>query len=151
MNCNQIYLTQTDSIAGFLCSNPSKINEIKNRDLSTKNILAISSFARIKQIKNFPRIPQKHKNLLRRSKKTSFIVGDFSFRVIDKQSNHFRFINKFDYMYSSSANLHNESFDFDIAFGLCDVCVFGKNKINSQDRASKIIKLHKNKQEIVRV
>ena len=148
---NIIYLAQTDSIAGFLCSNQSKINEIKNRDLSTKNIMAISSFARIKQIKNFPRIPQKHKNLVRRSKKTSFIVGDFSFRVIDKQSNHFRFINKFDYMYSSSANLHNESFDFDIAFRLCDVCVFGKNKINSQNKASKIIKLHKNKQEIVRV
>ena len=97
-----------------------------------------------------PRIPQKYKNLIRRSKKTSFIVGDFSFRVIDKQSDHFRFISKFDYVYSSSANLHNKSFDFDVAFELCDVCVFGGGGISSKNSASKIIKLYKNKKKIVR-
>jgi tRNA A37 threonylcarbamoyladenosine synthetase subunit TsaC/SUA5/YrdC len=154
MDKNIIYLAQCDSTVGFLCNDEIKLNKIKHREQNTKNILAIKSFKVLKNLQESKqnqvcRVPNKYKNLIRRAKKTSFIIKNFSFRIINKENNHFNFINKFDYIYSSSANLHKQKFNFKTAYELCNVCVYSSFNMK-ECKSSSIIKLFVNKKVIVR-
>ena len=65
-----IYLAQTDTTVGFLSQDLKKLNAIKNRPLNQPCLICVSKF---RNLQNFSRIPKKYKNLIRRSKKTTFI------------------------------------------------------------------------------
>ena len=123
MNPNNIYLAQTDTTVGFLSRDFKKLNKIKKRDINKKVLIEVDSLT---TLKNFVRVPNKFKKKVRRAKKTTFIYpkGD-SFRVV-KDKNHLKFLKKFKWMYSTSANLSGKKFDKLWAFKVVDIVVEDK-------------------------
>jgi tRNA A37 threonylcarbamoyladenosine synthetase subunit TsaC/SUA5/YrdC len=146
MNPNKIYLTQTDTTAGFLSQDKEKLNEIKNRPLNQPVLMEADS---LKTLKQFTRVPDKFKNRVRRSKKTTFIYPNKkSFRVVRDES-HLEFLKKFKWMYSTSANLTGEKFDKKWADLKVDIVVEDKRGL-FEGKPSKIYKLSRNKIKKIR-
>lgn len=103
-----IYLAQTDTTAGFLSKNLEELNALKGRD---KNQPCLITTAKLSELKELARVPAPFKNLVRRSKKTSFIYPNQKAIRIVKECKHAEFLSKNGYFYSSSANKHGQSFD----------------------------------------
>ena len=134
-----IYLTQTDTTVGLLSKNKEELNKIKKRELNKPILKEVDSFSTLKE---FVRVPKNFRNIVRRAKKTTFIYQNKdSFRVV-KDENHLRFLKKFKWMYSTSANLHKQKFDKNWAFSVADVIVGSEFK---EGKASTIIKIGKRK------
>jgi tRNA A37 threonylcarbamoyladenosine synthetase subunit TsaC/SUA5/YrdC len=140
-----IFLVQTDTTVGFLCSDLKKLSSIKGRSTQQKAIQAVDSLATLKQNTN---VPKKFRNFVRRSQKTTFIYpsGD-SFRVVSKNSEHHHFLSKFGKLYSSSANYTQKKFDRIFAIESCDIIV---GDDFTEESPSKIYKLTKTKSIRVR-
>ncbi|MDR2789703.1 MAG: Sua5 YciO YrdC YwlC family protein [Campylobacteraceae bacterium] len=113
-----IYLVQTDTTAGFLSKNIKALNALKKRPLNKPCILCSSSLREIS-----PRVPRRHKNLVRRAKKTTLILENgFSFRLV-KEGAHAAFLKKMGAMYSTSANESGKLFDINFAKSKADIVV----------------------------
>jgi tRNA A37 threonylcarbamoyladenosine synthetase subunit TsaC/SUA5/YrdC len=146
MNPNKIYLTQTDTTVGFLSQNKEKLNKIKNRPINQPILIEIDS---LNTLKKFTRVPNMFKNRVRRRKKTTFIYPNKkSFRVV-KDEKHLEFLKKFNWMYSTSANLTGGKFDEKWAKSVADIIVEDKRGL-FEGKASKIYKLGKNKMKKIR-
>ena len=134
-----IYLTQTDTTVGFLSQDFKKLNKIKNRNINKKVLIEVDS---LKTLKTFTRVPKKFKKQVRRAKKITFIYPNGnSFRVV-KDKRHLRFLQKFKWMYSTSANLSGEKFDKSWAKKQADIIVEDKRGL-FEGEASKIYKIRK--------
>jgi len=142
-----IYLAQTDTTVGFLSDSDKRLNLIKKRPISQKTLRVVDSF---KTLKTYVRVQNQHKRMVRNSKKTSFIYpkGE-SFRVVDRNNKHYKFIKKFGTIYSTSANESGANFDVNFAVEKCDVEVL-TNKKHFECDASSILKLRKNKYRKIR-
>jgi len=139
---NKVYLTQTDTTVGFLSLDDKKLANIKNRPTTQKTLRVVDSF---KTLKTHTRIPKQYRKLVRNSKNTTFIYPNGeSFRVVDKDSNHHKFIEKFGTMYSTSANNSGESFNLDFARENCDIEVLS-NQSYSETTSSSIVKISNQK------
>ena len=139
---DKVYLVQTDTTVGFLSIDDKKLNSIKKRPQNQKILQVVKN---LKYLKESTRIPNKYKNKVRRSKKTTFIYPNKkSFRVIDRFDNHYDFINKFGILYSTSANKTGEVFDEKYAICHSDIIVWTKNSFYQSD-SSKIYKISHNK------
>ena len=142
MDKNLVYLVQTDTTVGFLSNNYHKLSHIKQRPFSQKILQVVPSFALLQR---FTRVPSRYKNMIRRSKKTTFIYPNLSaFRVVNKASNHYKFLKRFEKLYSTSANITNQDFDETYAKEVVDVIVVNKNGFSEQN-PSKIYKIDRNK------
>ncbi len=147
MDSNLVYLVQTDTTVGFSSSNDEKLTTLKQRKKSKKILQTVDSF---KTLKEHTRIPKKFRKEIRKSKKTTFIYQNGkSFRVIDKKDDFYDFIKKFKILYSSSANLTNQTFDENFAYKACDTIIKDKKGFN-ETSASSIIKLNKKKKKKIR-
>ena len=147
MNPNLVYLVQTDTTVGFSSNNDERLTTIKQRDKNQKILQTVDSF---KSLQNFTKVPKKFRKFVRNSKKTTFIYPNLkSFRVVSKTSHFFEFINKFEALYSTSANLTKQKFDLDFATNNSDVVVYKKDDFFEAD-SSKIYKLGKIKVKRVR-
>ena len=138
MDSNKIYLTQTDTTVGFLSKNYKRLNQIKHRNINKKVLREVDSLTTLKM---FVRVPNKFKKRVRRAKKTTFIYpSGNSFRVI-KDETHLRFLKKFKWMYSTSANLSTQKFNKKWAINQADVIV--ENKCGFfEGKASSIYKVN---------
>ena len=146
VNPNKVYLTQTDTTVGFLSQDKTKLNIIKNRPLNQPVLREVDS---LETLKNFVRVPNKYKKMLRRAKKTTFIFPNTeSYRVV-KDERHLEFLKKFKWMYSTSANLHGKKFDENWAREQADVIVEDKREL-FEGEPSSIFKLSKNKIKRIR-
>jgi tRNA A37 threonylcarbamoyladenosine synthetase subunit TsaC/SUA5/YrdC len=140
MDPKLIYLVQTDTTVGFLSNDDKKLTTIKNRSNHKKILKVVDS---CKTLKTFTRVPKKFRKTVRNAKKTTFIYpNQKSFRVIDIDDHHHKFIKKFRSLYSSSANLSGDKFDLQFASSICDVEVLNKNQFQEK-KSSSIIKLSK--------
>ena len=103
-----VILSQTDTTVGFLSQDAKKLYEIKSRQTSKPFLKVYQSFKAFLHAHN--RIPQNQKNLVRRSKKTTFIVKNRAFRVapfsLDSQ-----ILRSLSWGYSTSANESGKHFD----------------------------------------
>jgi tRNA A37 threonylcarbamoyladenosine synthetase subunit TsaC/SUA5/YrdC len=144
MDTNKIYLVQTDTTVGFLSNDDTKLSLIKKRPQNQKILQTLDSFSTLKRK---TRVPNLHKKLVRKAKRTTFIYpnGD-SFRVVNKASHHHHFIEKFQSIYSTSANETTKKFDFDFAFEKADIVVFSKDDFYEQSGSS-IVKLTNHKKK----
>jgi tRNA A37 threonylcarbamoyladenosine synthetase subunit TsaC/SUA5/YrdC len=134
MNKNQVYLVQTDTTVGFLCNDDKKLSNIKQRDPKQKTLQVVNSF---KTLNQQVRVPKNQRKRVRNSKKTTYIYpNSLSFRVIPKNSKHHNFIDKFDCMYSTSANLTKQEFDEEFALKSADIVVYTKEEFNSLSSSS---------------
>jgi tRNA A37 threonylcarbamoyladenosine synthetase subunit TsaC/SUA5/YrdC len=66
---NLVFLTQTDTTIGFVSQNADRLSEIKQRPPHKHYIKAVDS---LDTLKTFARVPQIHKNRVRRAKKNNF-------------------------------------------------------------------------------
>ncbi len=138
MNPNKIYLVQTNTTVGFLSQNLSKLNKIKNRPKNKKFLKVISDFNQL------PRIPKSHRKRVRKTPNTNtYIIKNEAYRVI-LEPHHREFLNKFKWMYSSSANESGKNFDEKFAKDNADILVIDKRGY-FENTPSKIYKLSKNK------
>jgi tRNA A37 threonylcarbamoyladenosine synthetase subunit TsaC/SUA5/YrdC len=136
---DEVYLAQTDTTVGFLSSSKTKLNRVKNRPENKQFLITTTTF---KTLKSLARVPKRHKKMVRRAKKTTFIYqNEKAVRVI-KESSHDKFLKKFNYLYSTSANESGKSFDKDFAFSKADIIVEDRRGF-SEENPSKLIKLSK--------
>lgn len=130
-----IYLIQTDTTAGFCSKSQADLNALKSRDLNQPCILTTPT------LKDFPRVFNSMKKRIRRSKKTSFIVGNKSFRYV-QEGTYRDFLLSHGAMYSTSANKTGEVFCEKWARSVCDYC--DSNEL-TDNPPSKIYRLRKAK------
>lgn len=130
-----VFLTQTDTTIGFVSQNADKLTEIKQRPAHKHYIKAVNS---LQTLTTFTRVPQKHKNRVRRSTKTTFVMPNKeSYRIIfDKH--HLLLLDRLKWVLTSSANLSNEAYDEVFAKKMADVIV---EPLMGTREASRIYKL----------
>lgn len=137
---NYVFLTQTDTTVGFLSQNKDRLYDVKSRELTKPFIKVCDSLCTLKQ---FARVPNKYKNMVRKATKTTFVYKNEAIRVV-KDEEHLKFLKKMRWCYSTSANKSGKDFDKDFAIGVADIVIYDKRGF-SQTTPSKIYKLSKTK------
>ena len=133
---NSLFLTKTDTTIGFISQNSSKIDKAKRRLPNKHYIRAVNS---LKTLQQFSRVPNRYKNRVRRSKRTTFIMPNgMSFRVI-KDCEHNLLLDRVGWAYSSSANLSGAEYNEVYARGATEVIVTSPLEIRGE--ASRIYRL----------
>ena len=133
---NRLYLTQTDTTIGFVSQDASLIDNAKKRLPNKHYICVVNS---LETLKKFTRVSNRHKNRVRRAKRTTFIMPNgLSFRVV-KDTKHNLLLNRVKWLYSSSANLSGAEYDELYAKEKAEVIVSFPLKENG--KASKIYRL----------
>ena len=141
---NKVFLTQTDTTIGFVSQDADKLTQIKQRPPHKHYIKAVNSLA---TLKTFTRVPQKHKNRVRRSKKTTFIMRNGqSYRVI-QDKHHLLLLNRLIWAYTTSANLSNQLYDENFTKKVADVII---KPLNQTNVSSTIYKLGKQTMKRIR-
>ncbi|AJC86847.1 hypothetical protein [Campylobacter sp. RM16704] len=130
-----IYLAQTDTTAGFLSKDLKALNVLKKRSLNQDCLITTAKFSELKKL---TRVPNHFKNTIRKSKKTTFLYSNSKAIRVVKDCNHERFLKQFDWLYSTSANIHGKEFNLKWAMQNADKIV---DKNFSESSASKIFKL----------
>ncbi|MBU1668386.1 Sua5 YciO YrdC YwlC family protein [bacterium] len=144
MNSN-LYLTQTDTTIGFVSQDASKIDDAKQR-LPNKHYIRVVNSLEI--LKTFTRVPNQHKNRVRRAKRTTFIMPNGrSFRVV-KGTEHNLLLDRLKWLYSSSANLSGAEYNEAYAKEATEVLV--SFPLQRQGNASKIYRLSQTKMKVIR-
>lgn len=137
MDTNKVFLVQTDTTVGFVSKDFIKLSQIKGRSKKTLEVLAD-----FESLSKNTRVPQKFKNRVRRSKKTTYIYSNKkAFRVVEKESMHNVFLKRFGKFYSTSANFTGKKFEFSFALENSDILIENKNGF-SETKPSKIYKLN---------
>ena len=144
MNKN-LYLTQTDTTIGFVSQDASKIDHAKRRLPNKHYIRVVNS---LETLKSFTRVPNAHKNSVRRAKRRTFIMPNgLSFRVV-KGTKHNLLLDRLKWSYSSSANLSGAEYDEVYAKQEAEVVVsFPQKKLG---RASTIYLLGQKNMKVIR-
>jgi tRNA A37 threonylcarbamoyladenosine synthetase subunit TsaC/SUA5/YrdC len=138
-----VILTQTDTTVGFLSQDETELQKIKSRP-STKPF--------IKVYKNFKalefRTPKSQHKILRRAKKTTFIVKNLAFRVApDKLSS--QLLRDTQWNYSTSANEPNKKYARDFCEQKADIIIQDKDGL-FETEASRLFKINRKKIRRVR-
>ena len=132
-----VVLTQTDTTVGFLSQDADALYEIKSRSTKKQFIKVYSDF---KTFNSTCRVPSSQKNLIRRSKKTTFIVKNRAFRIA-KSSLNSQILRDSTCSYSTSANKSNESFSREFCESKADIIIEDKNSLY-ETTSSSLIKLN---------
>jgi len=142
---NNLFLTQTDTTIGFVSQDTSKIDQAKRRLPNKHYIRVVDS---LKTLQQFTRVPQQHKNRVRRARRTTFIMPNgLSFRVV-KETEHNLLLNRVKWLYSSSANLSGAEYDEGYAKANAEVIVSSPHAKVGQ--ASTIYRLSHNSLKVIR-
>ena len=120
MNPKKVYLAQTDTTVGFLSQDTKRLAHIKGRPASKPFLIAVAS---LRLLQKFARVPKTYKNRVRRSKRTTFVYPNNQAVRIVQDTRHKRFLQKFGWMYSTSANRSGKHFDRDFAYHVADIIV----------------------------
>ncbi|WP_372998924.1 hypothetical protein [Sulfurimonas sp.] len=141
----KVILTQTDTTVGFLSQDDKKLQEVKSRKPSKAFIKVYKNFKTL--LASGHRIPDKYKNSVRRSKKTTFIVKNKAFRVADTSLDSQILRDKL-WHYSTSANESGKNFDRDFCIEKADIIVENKDGLNENSSSSLYILNHTKRKKI---
>jgi len=134
---DKVFLTQTDTTIGFVSQNEDKLTNTKQRPPHKYYIKAVNS---LHTLKTFTRVPQTHKNRVRRKRKTTFIMpSGHSYRTI-QDKHHLLLLDRLQWAYTTSANLSNEKYNESFAREMADVII---EPIKETNQASQIYRLGK--------
>jgi len=134
---NFLFLTKTDTTIGFVSQDASKIDQAKERLPNKHYIRAVNS---LRTLQSFTRVPSWHKNRVRRSKRTTFIMPNgHSFRVV-KDCEHNLLLDRLKWVYSSSANLSGFEYDKGYVQRVSEVIISSKAS-SDKGEASSIYRL----------
>jgi len=141
-----VILAQTDTTVGFLSQNSQKLYRIKSRS-------NIKPFIKVyKDFKSFliegNRVAKSRRKLVRRSKKTTFIVKNRAFRVAQHSSNS-QILRDTSWYYSTSANKSQETFNREFCETKADIIVEDINGLVEKD-SSALMKINTMKRKKIR-
>jgi len=146
MNPDRVYLTQTETTAGFLSQNADALACIKNRPEGKSFLISVDS---LQTLKTFTRVPRAHKNDVRRAQKTTFAYPcGLAIRVVQDEE-HLQFLKKLQWSYSTSSNPSGKGFNETFAMDKAGIVVF-TCKGFFESIPSTIIKLGKYKKRRLR-
>ena len=141
---DKVFLTQTDTTIGFVSQDADKLTQIKQRPPHKHYIKAVNS---LQTLKTFTRVPKKHKNRVRRSKKTTFIMRNGqSYRII-QDKHHLLLLNRLKWAYTTSANLSDQPYDENFTREVADVII---EPLKQTNLSSSIYKLGKHTMKRIR-
>ena len=141
-----VILTQTDTTVGFLSQNATKLYEIKSRKTTKPFIKVYKNFKSFSNDGN--RVPLSWRLLVRRSKKTTFIVKNFAFRVAPINLNS-QILRDSEWYFSTSANLSGENFNREFCEEKADIIIEDKRGL-SENSSSSLIKINQSKRRKIR-
>jgi tRNA A37 threonylcarbamoyladenosine synthetase subunit TsaC/SUA5/YrdC len=141
-----VILAQTDTTVGFLSHDAQKLYEIKSRPQTKPFIKVYKDFRSF--LSDGKRVVNGRKNIVRRSKKTTFIINDFSFRVARSTLNS-QILRDSLWFYSTSANRSGEKFSRDFCESKADIIIEDKGGL-LENSSSVIIKINSKKQRRLR-
>ena len=138
---NKLWLVQTDTTVGFLSQDNEHLAEVKERSIDKPFVQVTSSF---KILKKLARVPNQHKRLVRRAKKTTFVYpNNRAIRVV-KDDKHAKFITAFEWFYSTSANENSLAYTRKFACDKSDIIVEDSCGLY-EGESSSIYRLYKTK------
>ncbi|PHS56055.1 MAG: hypothetical protein COB17_10360 [Sulfurimonas sp.] len=129
-----VILTQTDTTVGFLSQSAEKLYEIKSRDNIKPFIQVFHNFKTF--LKSGNRIPNPKKNLIRRSKKTTFIIKNRAFRISSSNLNS-QILRDLSWSYSTSANKTKENYNREFCENKADIIIEDINSL--KEKSSSIL------------
>jgi len=129
----KVILTQTDTTVGFLSQDEKKLYEIKSRKSSKSFIKVYSDFKSF--LKSGNRVPSSKKNLVRRSKKTTYIVKNRAFRVASTSLNS-QILRNSSWHYSTSANESSKKFNREFCEEKADIIIENYDGLNEKESSS---------------
>ena len=130
-----VILTQTDTTVGFLSQDEQQLQSIKSRNSAKPFIKVYKDFKSLTT-----RVPNTHKNLVRRSKKTTFIIKNRALRVSQTEL-HSSLLNA-DWYFSTSANAAGETFERTFCEEKADIIIENKTLLH-EEKASSLLKINK--------
>ena len=143
---NKVLLVQTDTTVGFLSQDSFQLASIKKRPNNKPFVQVCASF---KVLKTLARVPNKHKNRVRRAQKQTFVYSNNKAIRVVKDKSHAAFIKPFKWFYSSSANESSLSYEKEFAKAKSDI-IIENSKGLFEGESSKIYKLSQNKMKRLR-
>ena len=141
-----IILAQTDTTVGFISQNKEQLSSIKSRDSAKPFIKIYSSFQTLRLNKH--RIPQNKKKLVRRAKKTTFIVKNRAFRIV-KDAVKSQISRDLQWNYSTSANARGKKFNFEFCEYKADIIIENKDGLH-ENTSSTLLKITNTKKVKIR-
>ena len=140
-----VYLIQTDTTIGFVSQDASRLTSIKKRPPHKHYICTLDS---LKRLKKFTRVPQNHKNRIRRSCKSTYIMPNGrSYRVVCDPK-HKSFLESIGgWAFSTSANISGKKYDEEWARSVADVVI---EPLDINAASSKIFMLGKSRIKKIR-
>ena len=133
-----VILTQTDTTVGFVSQNAKRLYEIKSRKGSKSFIVVYEDFRFFLASGN--RVPHAKKNLVRRSRQTSFIVKNRAFRVAKSHLDS-QVLRDMKWSYSTSANQSGKRFDRSFCEGKADIVIEDKKELY-ENSSSTLLKIN---------
>lgn len=115
-----VILAQTDTTVGFLSQDRQQLARIKERPANKPFIQSFDSLERYSVMGG--RVPQKFKNRLRRSKAESFVINNHAIRIVPSGEHH-HLLKHYGWLYSTSANAKECSFEREFAEEHADIIV----------------------------
>ncbi len=139
---NKVILSQTDTTVGFLSQNETQLQDIKSRDSSKPFIKVYKNFTTFLYKGN--RVPNDKKNLVRRARKTTFIVKNSSFRIVGEYASDSNILRNMEWSYSTSANEAGKKFDREFCESKADIIIENKDGLR-ENRSSSLYKINSKK------
>jgi tRNA A37 threonylcarbamoyladenosine synthetase subunit TsaC/SUA5/YrdC len=142
----EVILTQTDTTVGFLSQDADKLYTTKLRPQTKPFLKVFTTFATLRD--ESYRVPHAMKNLVRRSKKSTFIVKNRAFRVathpLDSQ-----LLRNMPWTYSTSANESGKDFERGFCEAKADIIIEDADGLR-QTTSSQLFKLNHTKRKRLR-
>ena len=142
---NKLILAQTDTTVGFLSQDLSRLCSVK-KHREGKPFLKV--FSNSSLLTSSIRIPHVHKHIVRHAKKTTFIINNQAFRLVTNNQ-HAHLIERYQWLYSTSANESNQPYSYTYCFEHADIIVEDKYGLYEAS-PSTLIKLHRKKRQKLR-
>lgn len=114
-----VILAQTDTTVGFLSQDGSLLARLKGRG-NGKPFLKV--FASLALLQNTVRIPIKYRTYVRHAHRTTFVIKNQAFRYVSNTP-HARLIQKYGWLYSTSANESGKEYDRDFCIHNSDILI----------------------------
>jgi tRNA A37 threonylcarbamoyladenosine synthetase subunit TsaC/SUA5/YrdC len=138
-----IILAQTDTTVGFLSQESSELERIKGRPEGKPFLKVFASFS---LLQSTLRIPLKHRSWIRHASKTTFVIKNQALRYV-REPSHARLIQKYGWLYSTSANKSGYPYDENFCFSHSDIIIENSRDffLSSPSQIFKITSTHSKK------
>lgn len=114
-----LILTQTDTTVGFLSQDESLLAQAKGRPENKPFLKVFSSF---KQMSQHTRIPLQYRPWVRHARRTTFVIKNQALRYVGG-SDHARLVERYGWLYSTSANESSKGYDPDYCKEKADLII----------------------------